>query len=285
MKRLALGRGLDALIPSADLELEKKNYIMEIELSRIKQGSHQPRKNFNDEKIKELAETIHQKGLIQPIILKRTGENFELVVGERRLRAAKYLKLKKISAVVYDDISKQETMELALIENIQRENLNPIEEAEAYRVLLQEYGLTQSDLASRTGKDRSSIANYLRLLTLPDKVRHMVGEGKLPAGAARVILAVPGEKEKIELAERTIKKGYSVRELEKIVYGNGKKRLRRKATIKSPFLLSIEEELKSRFRTKISIVPKKKGGRIIIEYYDNESLSRIIDELKVSGGL
>ncbi|OQX92473.1 MAG: hypothetical protein B6D58_02625 [candidate division Zixibacteria bacterium 4484_95] len=281
MKRLALGRGLDALIPSTGLESEKKNYIMEIELSRIKPAAHQPRKSFNDEKIKELAETIHRKGLIQPIILKRSGEDFELVVGERRFRAVKYLKLERIPAVVYDDISKQETMELALVENIQRENLNPIEEAEAYRVLLQEYGLSQSDLAGRTGKDRSSIANYLRLLTLPDKVRHMVYEGKLTAGAARVILAVPGEKEKIELAERAIRKGYSVRELEKIVYGNGKKRLRKKAIIKSPYLLSIEEKLKRKFRTKISIVPRKKGGKIILEYYDNESLSRIIDELGV----
>lgn len=282
MKRLALGRGLDALIPSTDLAVEKKNDILEIELSRIKPGPHQPRKNFNDGKLKGLAESIRQKGLIQPIILKRSGENFELVVGERRLRAAKHLKLEKIPAVVYDNISKRETMELALIENIQRENLNPIEESEAYRVLLQEYGVSQSDLASRVGKDRSSIANSLRLLTLPEKVRHMIIEGRLSAGAARVILAVPGEKEKIELAEKAIKERYSVRELEKIVYGDGKKRLRRKVAVKSSLLLAIEEALRKKLRTKISVVPRKKGGRIIIEYYDDESLSRIVDELKVS---
>ena len=193
MKRVALGRGLDSLIPPG--ESSEKNEIIEIEISRIKTNRHQPRKRFDEAKLKELAESIRQKGLIQPIIVRRSENDYELIVGERRLRAAQYLNLANIDAIVYDEVTKRDVIEMALIENIQRENLNPIEEAEAFKVLLQECGLSQEELASQVGKDRSSVANSLRLLTLPDKVRLMVIEGKLSAGAARVILAVPGEKE------------------------------------------------------------------------------------------
>ena len=282
MKRVALGRGLDALIPAGNEQ--SKNDIFEIELARIKTNPNQPRKYFDDDKLKELAESIKQKGLIQPVIVRREGEDYELIIGERRLRAVKYLNLEKVPALVYDQVTRRDIMELALIENIQRENLNPIEEAEAFRVLLQEYGLSQEDLASQVGKDRSSIANALRLLTLPQKVRHMVVERKLSAGAARVILAVPGEKEKIELAEKAIKEGYSVRELEKIVYGDGKKRSARRMVVKSPHLLSIEEGLKKRLQTKVAITPRKKGGRITIDYYDNDGLSRILERLNYLEG-
>lgn len=282
MKRLALGRGLDALIPASDAQ--SRNDIFEIELSRIKTNPNQPRKYFDDNKLKELAESIKQKGLIQPVIVRREGEDYELIIGERRLRAVKYLNLDRVPALVYDQVTKREIMELALIENIQRENLNPIEEAEAFRVLLQEYGLSQEDLAMQIGKDRSSIANSLRLLTLPQKVRHMVIEKRLSAGAARVILAVPGEKEKIELAEKAIKEGYSVRELEKIVYGDGKKRSAHRAAVKSPHLLSIEEGLKKKLQTKVAITPRRRGGRIVIDYFDNDSLSRILERLNYLEG-
>lgn len=280
MKRVALGRGLDALIPSGGIEGTRE--IVELKISQIKVNPNQPRKRFDDDGIKELARSIAEKGLIQPIVVRRDGENYELIIGERRLRAVQDLNLDKIPAIIYDQVTKREILELALIENIQREDLNPIEEAGAFRVLLQEYGLSQEDLASRVGKDRSSIANSLRLLTLPEKVRHYILENKLTAGAARVILAVPGEKEKIELAEKAIKEKYSVRELEKIVYGEGKKRAARRTIVKSPHLMSIENELKKRLQTKVSIAPKKKGGRIIIEYFDNDSLSRIIEKLNLA---
>lgn len=280
MKRVALGRGLDSLIPSGESTV--KNDIVEIEISSIRTNRHQPRKHFDEQKLKELADSIRQKGLIQPIVVRRVDDNYELIIGERRLRAAKYLNMESIATIVYDEVTKRDVMELALIENIQRENLNPIEEAEAFQVLLRECGLSQEELASQVGKDRSSIANSLRLLTLPDRVRFMVIEGKLTAGAARVILAVPGEKEKLELAEKTIKEGYSVRELERIVYGDNHRRSTRRAAIKSPHLLSIEERLKRKLQTKVFITPRKKGGRIIIEYFNTDGLTRILEELSIT---
>jgi ParB family chromosome partitioning protein len=279
MKRVALGRGLDALIPSGVAGSQRE--ISEIEVAKISANPDQPRKHFDDNKIVELAQSIAEKGLIQPIVVRQSGDAYELVIGERRLRAVQYLKLEQIPAIIYDQISKRETMEMALIENIQREDLNPIEEAGAFRVLLQEYGLSQEDLASRVGRDRSSIANSLRLLTLPEKVRHFVIGKRLSAGAARVILAVPGEKEKVELAEKAIREGYSVRELEKIVYGEGRKRLARRAIVKSPHLLSIEERLKRLLQTKVAITPKKKGGRIVIDYFGNDGLTRILEKLNL----
>jgi len=281
MKRIALGRGLDALIP-ADTREDSSKEIKDIPLNRIKANPNQPRKRFDEDKLKELAKSIDHKGLIQPVIVRVAGDDYELVVGERRFRAARLLGLNNIPSIIYDKMSKKETMELALIENIQRENLNPIEEAEAYRMLLQEFGLSQEDLAGQVSKDRSSISNSLRLLTLPDKVRRMVMEKRLSAGAARVILAVPGEKEKIELADKAINEGYSVRELERIVYGESKKRSTRRKAVKSPHLLSIEDGLKRALQTKVLITPRKKGGRIIIDYYNNEGLTRVLERLNYS---
>jgi ParB family chromosome partitioning protein len=282
MKRVALGRGLDALIPSG--VANGKQEILEIEVARIYANPDQPRKQFDEAKITELAQSISEKGLIQPVVVRRSGEQYELIIGERRFRAIKHLGLDKIPGIIYDQISKREIMEMALIENIQREDLNPIEEAEAFRVLLQEYGISQEDLAAQVGKDRSSIANTLRLLTLPDKIKQYVMEKKLAAGAARVILAVPGEKEKVELAEKAIKEAYSVRELERIVYGEGKKRVSRRAVVKSPHLVSIEENLKKRLQTKVAITPRKKGGRIVIDYYGNDGLTRILERLNMLEG-
>jgi ParB family chromosome partitioning protein len=284
MKRVALGRGLDALIPNAEtetIEENKRKEIFDIETLRIRPNPYQPRKMFDESKIVELAESIRQKGLIQPIVLRRAGEDYELVVGERRLRAAQHLQMERIPAIVYDDISKQETMELALIENIQRESLNPIEEAEAFRILIQECGLTQNDLAERVGKDRSSVANTMRLLSLPEKIRMMVASSQLSEGAARVILAIPGEKEKLEIADRTIRDGLSVRELERLVYGEARRRRNPKKPEISSELFAVEEAMKKKLRTKVTISPKGRGGRITIEYYDNDSLSRILDELRV----
>lgn len=280
MKRVALGRGLGALIPPSDTD-EKKE-IIDISVKRIKSNHNQPRKHFAEDKIIELAESIKHKGFIQPIVVRRTGDNYELIVGERRLRASLYINLERIPAIVYDDVSKRDSMEMALIENIQRENLNAIEEAGAYQVLLQEYDISQDELASQVGKDRSTIANALRLLLLPDRIKNMIIDRRLTAGAARVILAVPGEKEKLDLADKTIKEKLSVRELEKLVYGESRKRSVRRSVMKSSHLLSIEDRLKSILQTKVSIMPRKKGGRIIIEYFNNESLARILEELKIT---
>jgi ParB family transcriptional regulator, chromosome partitioning protein len=283
MKRVALGRGLDALIPGAEPVIEKddRKDIFDIELNRIKPNPYQPRRNFNEAKIVELTESIRQKGLIQPLVLRRSGEDYELVVGERRFRAAQRLQLEKIPAIVYEEVSKQEMMELALVENIQRESLNPMEEAEAYRILIQECGITQTDVADRVGKDRSSIANTLRLLGLPERVRQLVAEERLSEGAARVILAAPGEKEKIELALKAVKEALSVRDLEHLVYGQQQKSRRSSRRVLSAELSAIEEAFKKKLRTKVTLKPLVKGGRITIEYFDDDSLSRILDELSI----
>ncbi len=282
MKRLALGRGLDALIPVVEQSAESGpgHSVVDIEISRIRPNPYQPRKAFAEEKIKELADSIKQKGLVQPLVVRRAGSDFELIVGERRLRAAHYLQMEKLPAIVFDEVSKRDVMELALIENIQRENLNPLEEAEAFRTLIQECGITQNELAERIGKDRSSVSNTLRLLSLPDKVKGYIAAGRLSEGAARVILAVPGEKEKIELADKAVSGRLSVRELEQIVYGK-----RRTSTGESSApddrMRPIEDALRRLLGTKVSIRPKKRGGKIVIEYYDNEGLSRIIDILRL----
>jgi len=280
MKRIALGRGLESLIPPGEPLAQEKG-IQEIEVADLKSNSDQPRKHFEEQKIRELAESIRNNGMIQPIVVRHTDDGYELIVGERRLRAARFLGLQKIPAIVYGEASRRETIELALVENIQRENLNPIEEASAYQVLLADHGLTQDDLATRVGRDRSSVANSLRLLSLPEPIKAMIIEGRLSAGAARVILAVPGEKEKIELAEKAVREGLSVRALEQLVYGAGKRAVRRPTT-KSPQLLSLEEKLRGRFQTKVVINPRRKGGRIVIEYYNNDGLARILDELDLS---
>jgi len=283
MKRVALGRGLDALIPGAEpvIEKEERKDIYDIEISRIRPNPYQPRRIFNESKIGELAESIKQKGLIQPLVLRRFGDDYEIVVGERRYRAAQVLGLEKIPAIVYEEVSKQEMMELALVENIQRESLNPMEEAEAYRILIQECGITQTEVADRVGKDRSSIANTLRLLGLPERIRQMVADESLSEGHARVILAVPGEKEKIDLALKAIKETLSVRDLEHLVYGRPQKSRRSSKKILSAEMAAIEEALKKRLRTKVTLKPLAKGGRITIEYFDDESLSRIVDELSI----
>jgi len=283
MKRVALGRGLDALIPGAEplIEKEDRKDIFDIEISRIRPNPYQPRRMFNESKIAELAESIRQKGLIQPLVLRRAGDDYEIVVGERRFRAAQALGLEKIPAIVYEEVSKQEMMELALVENIQRESLNPMEEAEAYRILIQECGITQTEVADRVGKDRSSIANTLRLLGLPERVRRMVADESLSEGHARVILAAPGEKEKIELALKAVKEALSVRDLERLVYGQPHRSRRSAKATLSAELAAIEEAFKKKLRTKVTIKPLAKGGRIAIEYYDDESLSRILDELSI----
>lgn len=280
MKRLALGRGLDALIQSAEQvdDNDSGRPVVEIEISKIRPNPYQPRKAFSEEKIRELAESIRQKGLVQPLVVRRVGSDFELIVGERRLRAAHYLQMEKLPAIVFDDVTKRDIMELAIIENIQRENLNPLEEAEAYRTLIQECGITQNELAERVGRDRSSIANTLRLLSLPEKVKAYLASGKLSEGAARVILAVPGEKEKTELADKAVSGRLSVRELEQIVYGAKNRQTRNRNSL-DPQLQSIEAALRQSLETKVSISPRKKGGRIIIEYYDDTSLSRIVNLL------
>lgn len=283
MKRVALGKGLEALIPgmeTAENDTSVDNIsgkVSDIPVEKIKPNPFQPRQMFDSGKLAELVESIKEGGLIQPLVVRPNGEIFELIVGERRFRAIKKLGWQNAPAIIMESASNETIMELALIENIQREDLNPIEEASAYNRLMVECNISQADLAAKVGKDRSSVANSVRLLSLPEKVRQLLSDGKISAGHARAILAVDGASEKISLAEKCVSNSLSVRDLEKIVYSEKHSRKNRKAALKSPQMESIEESLKRKFATKVSINQKRKGGRIIIEYYSVDELNRLLE--------
>lgn len=280
MSKKGLGKGLQALLPSTEYKTETGDSVIEIELKKIRVNKNQPRHNFDEEKLNELSISIREHGVIQPILVKAVGEGFyELVAGERRYRACQKIGLKKIPAII-KVLSEKETSEIALIENIQREDLNPIEEAVAYRTLMEDFALTQEELSQRVGKSRSFIANTVRLLALPEKVREMVLQGKLSAGHARTILTLTKIKDQEELAKRISIKGMSVRQTESTV----KEMLKEKSSkIRSeridPQIQDLEEKLRKKFSTKVIIKHGKKSGRIELEYYGDEELQRLLETL------
>lgn len=278
MHRSALGKGLDALIP--DLKIEREG-IREIEIERIRPNPYQPRTSFNPERLKELVASIKEKGVVQPVIVRPREEGYELVAGERRLRAAREAGLDRIPVVI-KEVVESEMLEIALIENIQRQELNPVEEAEAYQQLVSRFGLTQEDLARKVGKDRSSVANSLRLLRLPGQVQDLMRKGDLSAGHARAILALESPIQQIESAERVVRYGLSVRETEALV-NRIKRGVSRKISIpsrKDAAIGACEERLMKALGTKVRIEPGRKKGEIIIEYYSQDDLERIVALLK-----
>lgn len=279
MVKKGLGRGLQALIPAKE-STKTDGSVTEIEIASIHVNENQPRKFFSDEKLAELAASIKEHGVVQPIVVRpvKPGE-YELVAGERRWRACKKIGLKTIPAVI-KDVTEREKAEIALIENIQRENLNPVEEAVAYKTLMEEYGLTQEELSSRVGKSRPFIANTVRLLNLPAEVLAMVSDGRLSAGHARALLGLNKQKEQLELAKLIIAKNLSVRQTEQAV----KKGITIKEKVKAPahrepIIMAVEERLRNKFSTQIKIKGGKKAGKIEIDYYNQEDLKRIIDIL------
>jgi ParB family chromosome partitioning protein len=275
MKRIALGKGLEALIPGAastesvtsDGKLSRS--VIDLPLERIKPNPFQPRQVFDPARLAELVESIKESGLIQPLVVRKMGEEYELVVGERRLKAIEKLEWPTAPSLIIDSASNETVMEMALIENIQREDLNPIEEANAYYRLITECNISQAD--------RSSVANSIRLLSLPDRVKEFLINGKLSAGHARALLAIDNDAEKVALAEKFIAEGLPVRELEKIAYADKPRRKSKKEILKSAQVESIEESLKRKFATKVSINQKRKGGRIVIEYYSDDELNRLLE--------
>lgn len=283
MKRIALGKGLEALIPGAttsenvttDVKLSKS--IVDLPLDRIRPNPFQPRQVFDPSRLAELVESIKESGLIQPLVVRKVDEEYELVVGERRLKALEKLDWVTAPSLVIDSVSNEAVMEMALIENIQREDLNPIEEAGAYYRLITECNISQADVAAKVGKDRSSVANSIRLLSLPDRVKEFLISGKLSAGHARALLAIDNDDEKIALAEKFVAEGLPVRELERLVYKDKPRRKTKKEPSKSAQVESIEESLKRKFATKVSINQKRKGGRIVIEYYSDDELNRLLE--------
>ncbi|MFD0716170.1 ParB/RepB/Spo0J family partition protein [Paenibacillus sp. GCM10027626] len=275
-----LGRGLDALIPS--LSVSEDDKVIEVALTELRPNPYQPRKTFDDEAIRELAESIKQHGVIQPIIVRTVLKGYEIIAGERRFRASQLCGNTTIPAVVRS-FSDQQVMEIALIENLQREDLNAIELAFAYQALMDKFNLTQEELSMKVGKSRSHIANFLRLLSLPEQIKENVSRGTLSMGHARALVGVKDDSTKRELAEQTITHEWSVRDLEEAIQKlDEKKPLKAKLSAKKrdPYLEQLEETLQNQFKTTVKIKQQKDKGRIELLYYNKQDLERLLELLQ-----
>ncbi|OGL40625.1 MAG: hypothetical protein A3C43_09565 [Candidatus Schekmanbacteria bacterium RIFCSPHIGHO2_02_FULL_38_11] len=280
MKRKSLGRGLEALIPEQKLLNEIP--LINVDVEKIFPGEHQPRKTFDDIKLSHLVNSIKSRGIIQPIILKEENGGYKIIAGERRWRAAKIAGIKTVPAII-KDVSQRDAMELALIENIQREDLNPIEEAQAYKRLIEEYQLTHEELSEKVGKNRATISNYLRLLNLPKEVKNYLFEEKITMGHAKVVAGLQNQKDQISISKKVYETGLSVRTLENLVQNWGKTKKKKLIPSKaSPEVFEIEEKLKRTLATKVKLFhnEKKNCGRIQIEYYSIDDLERILNFIK-----
>ncbi|MDW0114343.1 MULTISPECIES: ParB/RepB/Spo0J family partition protein [Sporosarcina] len=272
-----LGKGLNALFPEESLTKAEK--VESIRLKSIKVNPYQPRKLFDENAIQELSESIKEHGVLQPIIVRKVGTMFEIVVGERRFRAAKLAGQLEIPAVVRQ-LTDEESMEMAILENLQREDLTPIEEAEAYQKLMDNLNVTQEQLAFRLGKSRPHIANHIRLLSLPDKVRKMIMEGKLSMGHGRTLLGLRKKEQILLIAEKTIQEGLNVRQLERLVHRLNEDVPREtKPEKKDIFLEERETNLREFFGTNVTIKKSKNKGKIEIEFFNEEDLERILELL------
>ena len=279
-----MGRGLSALISTAPSPQDSEE-LREIDIDLITPGEQQPRTSFDEAKLQELAQSIRVSGIIQPLLVRRRGGRFELVAGERRWRAAQLAGLSRVPSIVRD-IADENLLELALIENIQRQELNPIEEANAYKRLIESLGLTQEEVASRVGRDRTFITNYLRILKLPTEIQSLLEQEKLTFGHARALLGVSDPHLQRRLAQRICKNNWSVRETESRIRNLGRKEQPSSAPthLADPNVRAAEAKLRRRFGTQVRIVSAKAGtaGRIEIEFYSAEDLNRIYDLLVTS---
>jgi ParB family chromosome partitioning protein len=279
MEKKALGKGLGALLPDSlpkILPLERET-TQEVPLDRIVSNRYQPRQAFDAGELAQLAESIKRNGVLQPILVRRKADGqFELIAGERRYRAAKMAGLKSIPAVVRNS-SDEQSMELALIENLQREDLNPIEEARAYYRLLSEFGLTQEVLAQRFGKDRSSVANSLRLLALPNEIKELVESLKISVGHAKVLLGLTKPELQLKLAKQIVDGQLSVRQTERLIASEPRRGKVRSAARRPSAYPDLEEKLRKRLGTKVTISRGRQGGRIEIHYYEPSDLDRLTE--------
>jgi len=279
MERKALGKGISALIP--ERETERKNEIINVQTDQIKPNPFQPREDFDTQSIEELAQSIKEKGVIQPLLVRRKGDYYELIAGERRLRAASLLKLKEIPIIV-KDVEDIDSLELALIENIQRQGLNPIEEAHAYQYLIDKFKVTQEKISEVLGKARVSITNILRLLKLPQEIQEEIKKGRISFAHGRALLEIEDANQQRRLAQEIISKGLSVRELENLIKMHRPRGVKRRMgqSIREPYVAVLEEELQQILATKVSISKRKKRGHISIEFYSQEDLERIVNVLR-----
>lgn len=278
-----LGRGLDALL--GDYTQPTPEGVQELDIHLIDTNAGQPRKDFDQEKLQELADSIRQHGVVQPILLRQNGERYVIVAGERRFRAARLAGLEKVPAIV-KDLDEAQVMEVALIENLQREDLNPIEEAVAIRFLMQQHDLTQEEVSKRLSKSRPAIANSLRLLTLPEPVQAYLRNGKLQAGHARALAGLQDPEAQAVLADKIVGEGLSVRAAESLAREQGQKppRQKKEPPATDPDLAAAEASLREWLGTKVSIQGSSQRGRIIIEYYNAELLQGIYDLLRGGEG-
>jgi len=280
----ALGRGLSALIPQASVpvhgELPASTGIVRLPVERILRDPTQPRKTFDEDRLRELAESIRTQGIIQPVLVRREGADYRLIAGERRWRAAQVAGLHEIPAVVRD-VTAAEAFELALVENLQRTDLNPLEEAEGYRRLIQEFGLTQDQVGERVGRDRTSVANALRLLSLPDGVKELLARGVLGMGHARALLGMGSGSELVTAAERIVREQLSVRETERLVRtARGSSGVAARKPAGSTAARAVVEDLQRRLGTKVRLEDRGGKGTLEIDFFSYEDLERILALLR-----
>jgi ParB family chromosome partitioning protein len=276
-KKLALGRGLDALIPDLTPEPDAPGDFFQCDVERIRPNRFQPRRDFSDADLADLSRSIAEQGVIQPLLVRRDGESFELIAGERRLRAAKMAGLGQVPVVV-KTVNDTELLALSIIENIQRADLNPVEEAEAYHRLMDEFGLTQEQVADRVGKSRPAVANYIRLRGLPEPIKASIVSGELTMGHARALLGAETTARQLAAWRSVVKKGLSVRETEALI-----RRLRKEAQSSKPSRPAVEpyfsdlaDRLSRRFGTRVKIQRRGKKGRLEIEFYSDDDLDRLL---------
>ncbi|MDD2261336.1 MAG: ParB/RepB/Spo0J family partition protein [Clostridia bacterium] len=275
MAKYGLGKGLGALLDISDDN--NKNQLIELDIDNIQRDPKQPRKEFSKEELDELAESVREKGILQPILVRKTGDVYTIVAGERRFRAAKQEKLKKVPVIV-KEFTEKEVLEISLIENIQRKDLNPIEQAEAYKRLSDEFGATQEEIAKSLGKSRPVVTNKLRLLNLSERILSYLRRGKLTEGHARLLLSINDDLRE-DVAQEAAEKGLSVRELEKLIKKAQTEPRKKEEIENEEEFIKVENRLQKKLATKVSISRSIKKGKITIEYYSLEGLNRIIDIL------
>ncbi len=279
-KTSRLGRGLNALIPEhQDASSAGDSQISQISVGLIKANPFQPRLEFDSQALEELKISIQEKGIIQPLTVRKKNEHYELIAGERRLRAVMQLGIEKVPAYVIKVDSKEEMLELAIIENVQREKLNPIEQATAYQRLIDECSLTQEDVAKKIGKERTTITNILRLLKLPEKIQESVKKEEISMGHARALLSIDDADVQHEVWKKTIKESLSVRKAEQLAkqQNNHPKKEKHAKPKRSVFLQKVEQELREILGTKVVVHSRKEGGSIEVEFYSPEDLNRLIE--------
>lgn len=274
MTNKALGRGLSALIPDRDTSADSRETILQLPIAQIKTNKYQPRTDFNQERLNDLINSIREKGVVQPVLVRKIEGGYELIAGERRLRAVKNLGIEKIPAIM-KNVNDVDMLEISLIENIQREELNPIEEANSFQKLISDFNFTQDRIAKALGKDRSTIANTIRLLALPQKIQDYISKNTISAGHAKAILSLSSEMDQLRVCNVVVKKGLSVRETEAFVMKRASGTKKPHAT-KDQGITDVENQLRQTLGTRVKILHGKKRGKILIEYYSNDDLNRVL---------